>query len=123
MARVTPAEVKVILDNTELSDAVLTAYITGANAMVTSVLGDADVPASVLKEIERWLAAHMVAVSRERTAEAEEAGGARVKYTGQYGTGLASTPYGQMVMALDPTGKMATTGKRAVSFYAVPEGD
>lgn len=123
MGRVTVAEVKAILDDTALSDAVITTFITSANVMVTQALGSSALGASVLKEIERWMTAHMIASSRERMAKSEEAGGAKISYTGQFYTGLRGTPYGQMVLVLDTTGAMAALGGKAVKLQAIKEFD
>lgn len=120
MARVTANEVKAILDDTELTDAVVEGFINSANTLVTNVLGSSTLGESVLAEIEKWLAAHMIASTRERMAEQEEAGEAKIKYIGQYGSGLSSTPYGQMVLTLDLTGKMAALGRKQAKLYAVP---
>ncbi len=123
MGRVTVAEVKAILDDTALSDAVITTFITSANVMVTQALGSSTLGVSVLKEIERWMTAHMIASSRERMAKSEEAGGAKISYTGQFYTGLRGTPYGQMVLVLDTTGAMAALGGKAVKLQAIKEFD
>lgn len=115
MARTTATKVKEILDNSALSDAIVNAYITGANELVTEVLGsDTTISDALKEEIERWLTAHMISVTRERMAKREGAGGAEIEYTGEYGEGLKSSPYGQMVLTLDSTGKMAAlSGQRA----------
>lgn len=123
MGRVTVAEVKAILDDTALSDPVITTFITSANVMVTQALGSSTLGVSVLKEIERWMTAHMIASSRERMAKSEEAGGAKINYTGQFYTGLRGTPYGQMVLVLDTTGAMAALGGKAVKLQAIKEFD
>lgn len=118
MARTTAAEVKQILD-TDLSDAIVDAYIVGANAMVTDALSSSGLSDTLLEEIERWLSAHMIASTRERMAEKEGAGGASITYTGKYGEQLASTPYGQQVLILDTTGTMASLGKKKAVLAAV----
>ena len=117
MGRVTATEVKEILDNSTLSDSIVNAYILGANALVNSALGTGDT--DLLKEIERWMAAHMIASSRERMAQKEGAGGAFIEYTGTSGQELSSTPYGQMVLTLDTTGAMSALGLRKASIRAV----
>ena len=120
MARVTIAEVQSILPTNSLTDAVVTSFITGATALVDSAIGDStELSTDLKKEIERWLTAHMISGTLERMAESEGAGGASIKYTGTYGQNLASTPYGQMVLTLDTTGKMASLGKKTASMYAV----
>ena len=120
MARVTVAEVQAILPSNSLTDAVVDAFILGATTLVDSAIGDStELSTALKKEIERWLTAHMLTGTLERMAESEGAGGANIKYTGAYGQNLASTPYGQMVLTLDTTGKMASLGKKTASMYAV----
>jgi len=117
-ARVTPTDVKAILDDSELSSGQILPYITSANALVNSVLGTGTT--DILKEIERWFTAHMIACTRERMALKEGAGGASITYTGKYEEGLKSTPYGQMVLTLDTTGLMAAQdGRRTATIYAI----
>jgi len=106
-ARVTVADVKAILDNTSLEDAVITPYITSANIMVNEVMGTTE-DTDILAEIERWLAAHMITITRERQAQKEGAGGAEITYSERFGVGLKSTTYGQMVLALDTTNAFAS---------------
>jgi hypothetical protein len=118
--RVTAVDVKAIID-TELKTSVIDAYITSANTMVNNVLGTGTT--DNLKEIERWLTAHMIALTKERQAIREEAGGTRVDYSGTFGEALKSTTYGQMVSTLDTSGKMASLAYRAVQVYAVPSFD
>lgn len=119
--RTTAQEVRDVLDNTELIDSQIEAYITSAEVLVTQVLGTT-LDESVLAEIERWLTAHMIASTRERQAKKEEAGTAKIEYNGQFKGGLESTTYGQMVLLLDTTGAMANASKGLQSAYirAVP---
>lgn len=117
--RVTATEVKQILDNSKLTDTVVGAYITGANQLVTEVLGSSSLGDDLLKEIERWLTAHMIATTRERVAAEEGAGGAYIKYTGSYEQNLRSSPYGQHVLVLDTTGKFASLGGRSARIVAI----
>jgi hypothetical protein len=115
MARTTASEVKEIID-TDLSDTIVNAYISGATALVDKVLeDDTEISDDLAEEIERWLAAHMIAATRERQLESASAGSASAKFQGVTGKGLESTLYGQMVLSLDPTGRFASLGlKRAV---------
>ena len=117
--RATEEEVLQIIQ-TDLDEEGVTPYLSIANIMVTQVLADSGLEADVLKEIERWLTAHLIAITRTRQSRSEEVGGARVVYTGEFGAGLDSTTYGQMVKVLDTSGLMATvSGKRAATLYAV----
>jgi len=120
MARTSIDKVKEILDNCTLDDTIVDVFVNTANLLVTEILGDdTTLPAALLAEIERWFAAHMIASTLWRTTKQEKVGDASVQYTGEFKENLSSTPYGQMVMQLDITGKMANLGKRAASIYAV----
>ena len=118
--RVTAAEVKQIID-TDLVDSVVDAFILGANYTVTEVLGsDTTIVEGHKKEIERWLAAHLIAATREQQIQKAGAGGADITYQGKTTMGLNATLYGQQVLALDTTGKMmAALSKQSVSLTAV----
>lgn len=118
--RVTATEVKAIMDGVTLADSVIDSYITGANELVTHNLGSSSLPVGILKEIERWLSAHLVAITRERQAKKEGAGGASIEYTGEWGSGLRSTSFGQMAMALDTTGTLAGLEGKSAGIYAIP---
>jgi len=117
-ARVTVTEVKEII-TTSLLDAAVVPYITSANVYVTARLGESTLSADVLKEIERWFTAHMIATTKERVTVKEEAGSAKVEYVNQYAQGLKSTAYGQMCISLDTTGLLAQEGKKKISIQAI----
>jgi len=118
--RTNSVDVLQILDGCNLSSTVVDAYITTANAVVTDVLGDDTELSSTLKTaVEQWLTAHMIASSLWRTTAKEKVGEVWVEYTGNWSEGLSSTPYGQMVLQLDTTGKMAALGKRVVKIHAI----
>lgn len=121
MARTTVREVTKIMDGLTLDDPIIDAYIKGANLMVTKILGDdTTLGSSLMTEVEKWLTAHMIASTRWRTVSEEKVGDASVKYSGVYGLGLNSTPYGQMVKVLDTTGKIAASeGKQSASIIAI----
>lgn len=118
--RVTAAEVKEIMADVTLADGIVNSYILGANSMVNTVLAGKTLSDELLKEIERWLSAHLIAVTRERMASKEGAGGAFIEYAGNYGEGLKSTSYGQTVLVLDSTGSFAAVGRKQVQFTAIP---
>ena len=114
--RVTATEVKEIMDNCTTTDPIVNVFIGAANEVVNTIMGTS---LTDYKEIERWLTAHMLASTLARTTSDEKIGDASVKYTGQWGKNLDSTPYGQMVKTLDTTGKMGNIGKQAATIYAV----
>ena len=121
--RVTATEVKQILDDSDLTDAIVDAYIIGANIFVTDNLASSTLTDDTLEQIELWTTAHMITATRERMAKKEEAGGAKIEYNGTTASGFNATPYGQMVLALDSTGTIATLdkGKKAISIQALEE--
>jgi hypothetical protein len=120
MARVTADEVRILFDDSELTDPVVEAFIEGATELVTEILTGSGLSAALLKEIERWIAAHMIATTLNRLAIKEGAGGASITYTGKYDRNLSSSPYGQTAMVLDTTGRMAALGGRRARIFAIP---
>ena len=118
--RIGPDELKEIIE-TELDDSVLEAFIGAANITVTEHLGDSTILSDAQKrEVERWLAAHFLACTRERQASREGADKASITYQGETGMGLDSTHYGQIVKTLDATGILAgVVGKRKATLLAV----
>jgi len=117
MARVTATEVKAII-TTSLLDAAVDAYIAIANPMVTNTV-TCGLSAAVLKEIERWLTAHLISITQERLTTEEKLGEATVKYA----AGKETQTYWDMVLMLDTCGQFAKLGKKAIRVYAVKSFD
>jgi hypothetical protein len=121
MARVEDAEVKEIVPTT-IED--ISAFIISANIMVTDVLGDSGLSDDRLKEIERWLAAHFVAMKDGGARAVEEEVGRSRRRMGEatrqiLGQGLKLTRFGQQAMILDTTGKLAELGKASARFTVI----
>lgn len=112
-ARVSDAEVREIMD-TEVSD--LSAFITAANLTVDRRLKGQGLQDDELKEIERWLAAHLATAKDPRVSK-ESIGDASSTYQGGSGLGLDSSRYGQMVQSLDPTGRLVVLDKKKATMY------
>lgn len=123
--RTTVEKVKDILDDTELDDDIIESFINSANIFVTASLSGKGLSDALLAEIERWLSAHMVASTRERTASKEAAGTASIEYSGKWGERLLSTSYGQTAVMMDTSGTLAAIaqGKIAAQIYAIPSFD
>lgn len=122
--RTTATEVKLIMDNCTLADSTVEAYIVGANAWIDNILGtDTTLGDTLLETLEQWFTAHMISVSTCRTASKEKLGDASLEYTGTWGQDLSSTSYGQMVLTLDTTGKLAAAGKRSATMYSITSFD
>lgn len=122
MARTTIADVKLILDNTILSDAVITAFIKSSNIFVTNTLGTSALDDDTLQDIECWITAHLISFTLERQSKKESAGSASIEYAGKFdGIGLKGTSYGQMAISLDTTGILETVsgGNQTITMEAL----
>lgn len=125
MPRVTADELREIFD-TALIDDVLDTFIGTANRIVTSYLGTTTLLTDAeKKDVELWLSAHLLAVTRDQQAQSEAitgGAGVNVQYQGKTGLGLSASFYGQQVILLDKSGLLALQKKEA-SVYAVPSFD
>jgi hypothetical protein len=109
---VNDSEVKQIIDTTLNT----TPFIETANVLVDQYLGSSSLSDALLRQIEMWWAAHLVAI-RDQQAASEGVGKANVTYQGKTGKGLEFTGYGQQVLSLDPTGILATIGKKRAAVF------
>lgn len=119
--RTTPDLVRGILADTELIDAQLETYISAANTFINETIAGKGLKACTLEEIERWVAAHLISVTKERFAKKEGAGGAYIEYAGNFGEGLKGTSYGQMAILMDTTGTLAALGGKHIKLIAIKE--
>ncbi len=112
--------VRTIID-TDVSDAVLESYYDGVVTWVDIVFSGLAITSELKDELYKWLTAHAIAITRERTTTSEAAGTAKVTYAGMYGKMLKATPYGQHVLMLDTTGTLEEygTGTRRVTVTAL----
>ncbi|MCK5019473.1 MAG: DUF4054 domain-containing protein [Candidatus Peribacteraceae bacterium] len=115
--RVSATEVRVVI-TTSLLDTAIDAYIAIANPMVTNTV-TCGLSEAVLKEIERWLTAHLIGITKERATTKEKLGEAAVEYAGTFGKGLEQTSWGQMVLQLDTCGQFANLGKKDINITAI----
>lgn len=114
MAKPSVSDVKTIID-TSLSDPNIQSYIDDASAVVDEVYPNKD---KLL--LKKWMAAHLMATTRERQAQTMDAVGQSVRYAGKTGMGLDSTTYGQQLKSLDFEGKLVRRlGKKEASVKAV----
>lgn len=113
--RVTSSEVKEIIA-TSLTD--VTAFITPANLIVTEKLANSGLSDDHLKEIEKWLSAHFVAI-RDPRLQSQSIGSISEAYQVGTGVDLDSTSYGQQVKLLDTTGLISSLGKQKARLYTI----
>lgn len=103
--RVTADEVKDLIDTT-LTDGRIETYITSAAVYVETAVGT-KFDDEYLKELQRWMTAHLISTTNERQLQKATAGPAGATYFGVAGKGLESSTYGQTVLNLDTTGTFA----------------
>ena len=111
------------MEATALTDIQIDVFIGIANRMVTERLGSEGLSADLLKDIESFLTAHLIAIGKERQAIDERIDNIQASYQGVFGEGLKSTTYGQMVLTLDTTGLFAKAGKTAATIRSIYQVD
>lgn len=128
MARTTLAAVNKIIqyDSTNVPDPQL--MIDSASLMVTNVIGTA-LDASTAELVERYLAAHLIAISDPRI-QSEQIKTIQASYQVRLSDGLGITHFGSTAMMLDSSGKLASWNTRVVKgivkfdlFWASKAGD
>ena len=107
------------------SDISLTPFIETANNLVDRVAAsDSSVSSATLELIERYLSAHFYTL-RDPRPVSERAGTVWVQHQSRVDLGLKTSHYGQMAIALDPTGtlKALSDGRRAagVTWLGIEE--
>lgn len=114
-------EVKEIIDTT-LSASDIVPFITIANLVINEKLDGEGLSADFLKEIERWLSAHYVAIRDPRLSKVKVDDIEETYFLGKGDKGLGSTPYGVQVLAMDTTGILKDLGKKKVIFTSIDLG-
>ena len=120
--RVTGDEVKAIID-TELTAAQVDPFIEAASAMVDYYLSGKLSNTTLLRNIEKWLAAHLIAAGPDPREQEVRIGTVEVNLEGRTTTGLGFSRYGQQAMMLDPTGTLKNLGKQVAKFTVLSESD
>lgn len=120
--RVTGDEVKEIIE-TDLTAEQMAPFIEAAYAMIEDNLTGQGYSAATLKVIERWLAAHFVAI-RDPGTRSETTGKASAVFkVGYLGRGLEHTAYGQQVMAYESKGILASLGQKSATIETLEAVD
>jgi hypothetical protein len=119
--RTNAADVKAIMA-TSLSEAQITSYITDANALVNAILGEEELSDALMETIEKWVAAHLIAMTKSRQPQYKKIGDGAESYP-KLGMNMQTTTYGQTALAFDTSGKLANTGKKRATIVAIPSFD
>ncbi|MFW6002556.1 MAG: hypothetical protein ACOCQD_04380 [archaeon] len=122
MATATVDEVRAIID-TNIEDTNVESYIDSASSLLSIWFSGVTASQELLTELEKWVAAHLIAMTKERQAKEEGAGGAYIKYAGVFGTGLKTTSYGQTAIEIDTTNTLRSVSGKQIKFFAIKEGD
>lgn len=110
--RVTVTEVKQIIDiDSTILDADIDVHINAANRIITKYVTASEMSTADLKECERWLSAHFVAMGRDPISDEEKAGPVGETKGHRLEVGLNNTRYGQMAMVIDTSGALAMLSK------------
>ena len=122
-ARTTKTAVRYVIE-TALEDDEVDALITQANAIVTRVVGNEGLAADLLRDLETWITAHLIAIGKERQPLVEKVGDVWLQFE-KTGTGnfLDSTSYGRMVQFLDTTGNFQKSSLKRASIKAIKQDD
>lgn len=120
MARTNVTTVRIII-NSALGDTDINSVIEQANRIVTRQLGDTDLVAAVLTDIETWLTAHIIAITKERQMQIEKVGDVVLEYNANPGQFLESTTYGQMALMLDSSGTLGRSMLRKARIRAIKQ--
>ena len=119
MARVTPAEVKAIMED-YVDENKLLPFINTAHRLVDETLKEStDYSDDKLKDIELWLSAHFASSTLYRMPYRREALGTAVAYKMSASSGLASTPYGEQALQIDDKGLLKDLSKNRIVFKAL----
>ncbi len=113
MPLVTPEEVRAVIDT--VPDSVdLATFIETANLIITEQITDATISAARLRQIELYLSAHFVAITRERGGlTSDETGESKAEFSDVYEAGFALTRFGQAAMQLDTSGVLKAINEDA----------
>lgn len=120
MARTDISTVKSVMQ-TALGDSEITNLITIANRIVTRQLGGEGLTDALLKDIETYLTAHLIAIGKERQPKEEKVGDIMLKYVENPKGFLESTTYGQAALFMDTSDKLAGGQRKTVRLRAIKQ--
>jgi hypothetical protein len=119
--RTTKTAVRYIID-TALEDDEIDALITQANLMVTRVVGEEGLASDLLKDLETWLTAHLIAIGKERQTLSEKVGDIWLTFNKLGGKGfLEQTTFGMTVLFMDTSGNFQKSSLKRASIHSVKQ--
>lgn len=111
---------------TGLTDDEIDALIVQSNTIVNRTLVNKGLAEDLLKDIETWLTAHLIATGKEIQPISEKVGDVSVQYSAvggkrDKGGFLEETTYGRMVLFLDTSGGFQKSSMKRASIKAVKQ--
>lgn len=108
---ITVEDVRLIFE-TPMSDPQLDAFMKSAVRLVQDELSTAGLAAETLDDIAKYLTAHFASAVTPSTLRERVGRDYEMWRTGEFGDGLKSTMYGQIVLTLDTSGILQSAGKK-----------
>ena len=97
---------------------VLRPFIESANLLVTECYGNSGVSDDVLRELEKWLAAHLAHSVSQRVVSTK-LGDASDTFARASGDGLRGTFYGQQALLFDVNGCIQMRGTTRPTLHSI----
>lgn len=118
-------DVEDLMQDSSLSESYVNSILTTVDLVLTNVFlyYEGTISTDILTQLQKYYAAHIIASTTKRLGTEEQIGDARIKYIGKWGTGFDATPYGQILVGIDPSGLIKKTALKAASIYAVKSFD
>lgn len=120
-----PGDVIELMQDSSLDEDYVANILVTADVILTKIYEYTREPISdsLLLQLQKYMAAHLIASTTKRFATDEKIGDAQISYAGKFEKGYDLTPYGQLLLAIDPTGLIARSGKINASINAIKSFD
>lgn len=120
-SRITVNDLVEIFDTT-LTESQLGAFINSAHNLIQANLLNIGLGETILTEIHKYLAAHFASL-RDQRLQSERVADVSYNYQGKTDMGFQSTFYGQMALALDTSGTLASLALKPATFIVFDTPD
>lgn len=107
--------------DTDTPEAETTEFIETAHVYLCNTVDGYGVPASVVTKIELYLSAHFATLTYS-AIQRQTMGPLGQTFVHKVDLGFDHTRYGQMAMAMDPTGVLSNPRKRSVLMRSIGSG-
>jgi hypothetical protein len=122
MARTTYTLVKQVMQ-TGLTNDEIDEIIEFATRIITRQLDGEGLTADQLTDIETYIAAHLIAIGKERQTYTEKIGDIMLIFQKNPKGFFEQTTYGQMALFLDSSGKLQASAMKRATFRAIYQSE